>query len=142
MTVSTRARLIVALVVVLCVIGILIRTAVIHAASFYMTVPELYAEGSAAVGQQTTVSGSIVGSSVHYNPAAELLRFRVRDGSAGRSLAVTFHGEEPDDFANNWPVIVTGTLTVQRAFQASQLLIKCPSKYTAQPQTKTFTSAS
>ncbi|MDQ0188393.1 cytochrome c maturation protein CcmE [Alicyclobacillus cycloheptanicus] len=142
MAISVRARLLIALCVVLAILGVLIKTAITHASTYYVTVSQLYNEGSQAVGQQTTVSGNIVGASVNYNPQAELLRFSVRDGSNGRPLPVVFHGAEPDDFSNNWPVVVTGTLKSNGVFQASQLLIKCPSKYQAgnstQPQTQTF----
>lgn len=139
MAVSTRAKLIVALCVVIAVIGVLIRTAVIHASTFYVTVAELYGEGSQAVGQKTTVSGNIVGSSVQYNATSQLLRFSIRDSQAGRTLPIVFHGVEPDDFSNNWPVVVSGTLDQSGAFKASQLLIKCPSKYQASNQTTTKT---
>lgn len=139
MTVSTRTRLIIALCVVLAVIAVLIRTAVIHASTFYVTVSELYAEGQSAVGQQTTVSGNIVGSSVQYDPSSQRLVFSVRDTGSPKTLPVTFHGPEPDDFSNDWPVVVTGTLNPSGIFVANQLLIKCPSKYQASNQTTTKT---
>lgn len=139
MAISVRVRLIIALCVVLAILGVLIRTAVVHAATYYVSVSQLYSEGQQAVGQQSTVSGNIVGSSVHYSPTSQLLQFSVRDGSAGRTLPVVFHGAEPDDFTNNWPVVVSGTVKSSGVFQASQLLIKCPSKYQASNQTQTQT---
>lgn len=139
MSISVRARLIIALCVVLAILAVLIRTAIMHASTYYVSVSQLYAEGHQAVGQQSTVSGSIVGQSVHYDPQAEMLKFSIRDAKGGRALPVVFHGAEPDDFSNNWPVVVTGTLGQGGVFAAHQLLIKCPSKYQASNQTQTQT---
>lgn len=141
MAISTRAKLIVALIVVLGTLGLLVRTAVTKASTFYVTVPELYQEGSSAVREQSTVSGVIVGSSVQWDPAKSVLRFSIQDSSGGRMLPVLFHGTRPDDFSNNWPVIVTGSLQSDGTFTANKLLIKCPSKYNAAKQTTYSTSA-
>lgn len=141
MAISTRAKLIVALIVVLGTIGLLIRTAVTKASTFYVTVPELYNEGTTAFHEPSTVSGMIIGSSVKWDPQQSLLRFSIQDSSGGRMLPVLFHGTRPDDFSNNWPVIVTGTLQSDGTFEATKLLIKCPSKYNAaQQQTYTVTA--
>ncbi|MCF8563396.1 cytochrome c maturation protein CcmE [Alicyclobacillus tolerans] len=137
---STRTKLIVALLVVMGTIGVLIRTAVTHASTFYVTVSELYQEGAQAVHQQTTVSGNLVGSTINYNPDKSLLQFSLQDTAGGRQLPVVFHGTKPDDFSNGWPVIVTGTMNSDGTFEASKLLIKCPSKYSAAKQ-KTYTAA-
>jgi cytochrome c-type biogenesis protein CcmE len=125
----------VALFVVVVIIGILIRTAITHASTYYLTVAELHNEGTKAVGEQATVSGEIVGSTVNWNPGSSLLKFTVKDTSGNDTIPVVFHGAKPDDFSNNWPVIVTGTLKKNGSFQASKLLIKCPSKYQAKTKT-------
>jgi cytochrome c-type biogenesis protein CcmE len=134
-TVSTRAKLITALVVVVGIIGVLIQTAITKASTYYITVNELFAEGPAAVGRETAVSGDIVGASVDWSPEKSLLQFKIRDAAGSRELPVVFHGDRPDDFANDWPVIVFGKLNSQGVFVADKLLIKCPSKYSAEEQT-------
>lgn len=139
---TTRRKLVVALFVVLGVIGLLIRTAVTQASQFYVTVEQLYAEGAQAMNSETTVNGNIIGKSVKWDPSESLLKFSMEDSSKGKSLPVIFHGDRPDDFDNNWPVIVSGKLGQDGVFQANQLLIKCPSKYSAQSQPETFRSMS
>jgi cytochrome c-type biogenesis protein CcmE len=138
--VSTRSKLVVALILVLGILFILIRSAVTHAASYYVTVSELYQKGSAAVNTETTVSANIVGRTVVWDPSKRLLRFSIQDQAGGKLLPVIFHGDRPDDFGNDWPVVVSGSLEVNGVFQAKQLLIKCPSKYKA--ATKTYNSVS
>lgn len=131
---STRAKLIVALVVVVGVIGMLVRTAVTHASTYYVTVNEFFQESSAAQHDPTTISGEIIGSSIKWNPTTGILQFNVQDKAGGKTLPVVYHGAKPDDFTDNWPVIVTGQLQSDGSFLASKLLIKCPSKYEAQNQ--------
>ncbi|MCL6515810.1 cytochrome c maturation protein CcmE [Alicyclobacillus sp.] len=137
MNVSTRAKLIALLVVIAAVIGVLIQTAATKAATYYLTVNELYREGQSAIGKEATVSGTIVGSTVRWDPAARVLRFEVRDDPTSRALPVIYHGDRPDDFSNDWPVVVTGRLGADGEFVASKLLIKCPSKYQAKDATNT-----
>lgn len=137
---STRVKLMTALGIVIVIVGILIWTAVAHASSYYVTVAELKSQGHGAIGRESTVSGSIVGSSVQWNPSSSLLKFSVKDTTTGATLPVVFHGAKPDDFSNDWPVVVSGSLKANGSFQAQKLLIKCPSKY--QAKTQTYTSVS
>ena len=131
---STRAKLVVALVVVVGVIGMLVRTAVTHASTYYVTVNQFFQESPARQHDPTTISGEIIGSSVQWNPTTGILKFDVQDKTGGKTLPVVYHGAKPDDFTDNWPVIVTGQLQSNGSFLASKLLIKCPSKYEAANQ--------
>jgi cytochrome c-type biogenesis protein CcmE len=72
-----------------------------------------------------------VGRTVEWDPAQERLTFTIRDDQTGQLLPVIYHGPKPDDFTNDWPVIVSGVLGSDGVFTAEQLLIKCPSKYEA-----------
>lgn len=134
--ISTRSKLIVALVVVVCVISLLIRTAVTHASTYYVTVNEFFQQSVAEQERQTTISGEIIGSSVQWNPTTRMLQFDVEDTTGGRKLPVVYYGDKPDDFTNNWPVVVTGNRQANGHFVASKLLVKCPSKYEAANQTE------
>ena len=134
---STRIKLICALIVVAATIGVLVDRAVTKAATFYLTVSELNQEGSQGIGQEVTVSGNIVGSSIEWNPQTSLLQFSIQDTANSKPLPIQFHGPKPDDFENNWPVIVTGQLHTNGTFYAEKLLIKCPSKYKTKEETYT-----
>ncbi len=138
---STRVKLMTALGIVVVILIALIWTAVVHASTYYLTVSELKQEGQSAIGKQTTVSGDIIGSSVNWNPSQSTLDFTVKDTSGSAAIPVVFHGAKPDDFSNDWPVVVTGTLQKNGAFRAQQLLVKCPSKYQSQPQTRKYTAS-
>jgi cytochrome c-type biogenesis protein CcmE len=139
--VTTRTKLIIALIIVACILGMLIRTAVTRASTYYVTVKELYQQGSTAVGNEATISGNIVGASVQWDPQKPMLQFKMQDDPQGQALNVQFTGTKPDDFSNDWPVIVTGKLVQPGHFVATKLLIKCPSKYESNT-TQTFTAQS
>lgn len=138
---TTRVKLMAALGIVIAILIALIWTAVVHASTYYVTVSELKQEGQSAVGRETTVSGDIIGSSVNWDPSKSMLYFTVKDTSGNQGMPVVFRGAKPDDFSNNWPVVVTGTLEKNGSFQAQKLLVKCPSKYQSKPQTRTYTAS-
>jgi cytochrome c-type biogenesis protein CcmE len=128
---SVRTRLALALVLVGIVTAVLIFTAATRASSLYLTVPELQRLGAKAVGENLSVSGTILGRTVEWDPVHQRLAFTIRDDTTGQVLPVVYHGPKPDEFTNDWPVIVSGELQPDGTFTAEQLLIKCPSKYEA-----------
>jgi cytochrome c-type biogenesis protein CcmE len=127
---TVRVKLSIALVLVVFAIGFLMVKAVKHASSDYMTVNGIL-RGTYGPNQTFTVSGNIVGGTVSFDASNRVLRFSIEDPQGDKSLPVVFHGAKPDDFSNGWPVIVTGRLSSPDTFNATQILIKCPSKYSA-----------
>lgn len=127
---SVRVKLSIAIVLVVFAIGFLTVKAMAHASSDYMSVNGLL-HGTYGSNQTLTVSGNIVGGTVSFDATNQVLRFSIEDPQGAKSLPVVFHGAKPDDFSNGWPVIVTGRLSSHDTFDATQILIKCPSKYSA-----------
>jgi cytochrome c-type biogenesis protein CcmE len=127
---STRVKLWSAIVLVALVIIGLVVMGVARASSYYLTVNQTFQEHPKS-GEVVTVSGKITPNSVVWNSSTLYLQFAIQDQVGGRSLTVAYHGLRPSDFANGWPVIVTGTVESNGVLKASNLLIKCPSKYTA-----------
>jgi cytochrome c-type biogenesis protein CcmE len=140
LTISTRAKLIVALIIVVSIIGVLIETAITKASTYYITVHELYSEGAAGMHHDTAVSGDIVGASVRWDPKTRLLSFSIKDDTSSQTLLVRFRGDKPDSLTNNWPVIAFGQLNSGGQFEATKLLVKCPSKYSAKDEQRTYTA--
>ena len=66
---------------------------------------------------------------MHYDPAIDpnYFSFYVKD-SDGRECKVILHDAKPQDFEMSEQIVVTGTMD-QENFVASDLLMKCPSKY-------------
>ena len=67
---------------------------------------------------------------LYYDAAkdANYFSFYVKD-SKGEECKVVFRGTEPQDFQKSEQIVLTGQM-VSGEFHASEILMKCPSKYT------------
>jgi cytochrome c-type biogenesis protein CcmE len=139
--------------------GILIVVAVVILAitslrgntQYYKTVDELLSNGNRQT-QNVRISGVVIGSSIEYNAAANLLTFEVANipgdnaaiekmgGLAAalhsaaidpklKHLKVSYHGSKPDLLKDEAQAIMTGSLGSDNVFYVSELLLKCPSRY-------------
>lgn len=121
------------------VLMLLMVTAIRAATTYYYTLPQFRALGPAGVGRYVQVNG-VVAPGVRWDPATQVLRFDVLPPagaggavSAVRPLPVVFTGPEPDAFTAGISVVVAGRLQPDGTFAARQVLVKCPSHYTAAP---------
>lgn len=126
---SLRVRLWLAFLFVIIVIASLIGVGVARSTSYYLTVSQALVSNPSPFST-VTVSGNIVANSVVWNSSTEALQFAIADKTGQQRLVVKYHGARPQDFANGWPVIVTGTMNAG-TLTATNLEIKCPSKYEA-----------
>jgi cytochrome c-type biogenesis protein CcmE len=78
----------------------------------------------AVPGRTVQVKGELLGS---ITQEAGVLRFHLRDDN-GREEAVAYRGAKPENMEHAESVVVIGRLE-KGVFAASQLLVKCPSKY-------------
>jgi cytochrome c-type biogenesis protein CcmE len=140
--------------------GLLILAAVVYlivsstkaSAEYFMTIDELKAEGSTAVGKSLRVSGAVVGDTIQYDPQTLTLTFEVAhvpgdnaEIEAEGGLATVLHqavidptrarmkvvyvGPKPDLLRDEAQAIMTGHLGDDGVFHADELLLKCPTKY-------------
>ncbi len=131
---SLRVRLWLAFVLVIIVIASLIGVGAARSTSYYLTVQQALTSNPSPFST-VTVSGNIVANSVVWNSSTEALQFAIKDKVGQQTLVVKYHGARPQDFSNGWPVIVTGTMNAG-TLTATNLEIKCPSKYEAKAPTK------
>lgn len=127
---KTKTKLIVAVVTFISVIGTLIFTSIGTTGTFYMTVDELLVNIAKAEGKPIKVSGKIVGDSINWDPDKFLLSFDLQ-GENNEKISVEYEGVKPDSMNDGWEAIVEGELTSSGTLVASELLVKCPSKYEA-----------
>ncbi len=85
-----------------------------------------FAEAAASRGV-VQVHGTIDHPSAKYDPSEGVLRFKISDDH-GKAMAVVYRGVRPGNFEQATSVVAIGTYQ-DGAFQADQLLVKCPSKY-------------
>jgi cytochrome c-type biogenesis protein CcmE len=125
---NKRLKFIIGGVVVLVAVIYLIVNAVGTTGQYFLTVSEVQAKGDAIYGRPLRVSGDIVASSIDWNAPTLMLKFSVTDGSA--SMPIVFHGPKPDNMDREGSqAIVEGKLNSAGVFQATTLLLKCPSRY-------------
>ncbi len=89
---------------------------------------ELLADKS-LIGQRLKVAGTVVDDS--WNGKANPMLFSVRDDDKtdGPELKVSYGGVVPSSFGNKTKAILTGTLSKDGVFEATDMLTQCPSKY-------------
>jgi cytochrome c-type biogenesis protein CcmE len=78
-------------------------------------------------GTQVQVAGSLVNGSTKYLDATKELSFTMADPEGG-TLPVVYKGVKPGNFEEATQIVAIGTYH-NGAFNAEQLLVKCPSKY-------------
>lgn len=85
---------------------------------------------AAKSGDKVKLVGQLVKEApVEYNPEKDpnYLSFQLRD-DAGQVRRVVLHASKPQDFERSEQIVLTGAMSGE-TFEASDMLLKCPSKY-------------
>lgn len=135
---NKNLKFIVGGVVVVGLIAYLIFSAVQSAGAYYREVHEVLAQQPALTGKMLRVSGNIVTDSIKYDATTLDLNFNISDpANAGQQIPIHFHGVKPDQMEREGSsAIVDGTLRNNGTVDASQLMLKCPSRYEQVDQIK------
>ena len=114
-------------IILVLVTGYLLYLSFGSSVSYYVTVSEFYAEGTALYDTKVRVAGRIADSPVDWSAEDLELRFDITEG--GQSLPVIYEGAKPSGFQAGGSILVEGKCNPDGIFRASQLIMKCPSKY-------------
>jgi cytochrome c-type biogenesis protein CcmE len=121
-------------------------------AQYYVTVAELQTRKAELIGHDLRVSGAVIGDTIQYDPQSLTLKFtvanissdnKVIEASGGLAavlkaaaadaslprLNVVYKGVRPDLLKNEAQAIMTGKLNDDGSFTATELLLKCPTRY-------------
>ncbi len=91
---------------------------------------ETFATARSADGKEYHVVGELVkAEDMYYEPEEDpnYFSFYMKDKN-GEEAKVEFKGNKPQDFERSEQIVLTGRMDGE-AFQASKILMKCPSKY-------------
>jgi cytochrome c-type biogenesis protein CcmE len=121
-----KKRYLVGLIILVLVVGYLFYLSFGHSVSYYVTVSEFFAKGTELYDTNIRIAGKI-GNSIDWNAKDLELRFAITEG--GDTLMVVYHGAEPSGFQAGSNILVEGKYSSDGIFRASQLIMKCPSKY-------------
>lgn len=116
-------------------------------ARYFITVDDLLADPDAYAGQTVRISGAVIGDTIVYDEQNLILDFTiasipaefddlakalydaVNDPTVGRLHIHITNEVKPDLLQNEAQAIITGELGEDGIFYASELLLKCPSRY-------------
>ena len=149
---TNRMKFIVGGLLIIGAIIYLIISSTQASAQYFLTVKELEQNGSSIKGRDLRISGAVIGDSIQYDPQTLTLTFTVADipgdnneieklGGLGAvlkqavndparpRLSVVYNGVKPDLLRNEAQAIMTGKMGDDGQFHATELLLKCPTKY-------------
>ncbi len=133
-------------VLMLAAVVYLIASGTLTGAQYFITVNDLMRNPD-YVGKTVRMSGAVIGSSINYDSSTLTLDFTIADIPEDTTdLAQTLHEAvlsttathvkvhldnevKPDLLQDEAQAILTGTLGSDGVFYASELLLKCPSRY-------------
>jgi cytochrome c-type biogenesis protein CcmE len=125
-----KVKLALIAVVFLGVVGYLIYSGLEETTVYYHTVGEVLAGQVHTGSQGMRVTGTVVPGSVKRASDELAMNFQIADQVDQPPLAVHYQGVIPDNFKEGMAVVVEGDLkSDRREFEASNILLKCPSKY-------------
>jgi cytochrome c-type biogenesis protein CcmE len=116
-------------VIVVAIVG-LIGFSISGATAYYRTPAEMKA-GSYRANQRIRVAGVVAKDTVVRNGA--VTTFTIQDGKA--TLPITTSALLPDTFTAGVTVVAEGSMTGGGVFTATDVLAKCPSKFSAKVST-------
>lgn len=128
---GNQTKFIVGALIIVGVLAWLGISGVQESKTYYVTIPELRAQGDKAYKLHLRVAGDVVPDSIR-RQAGEV-RFQLHQGES--RLEVVYIGTEPlpDTLVDNAQAIVTGRYTPENVFRAEKVQAKCASKYEALP---------
>lgn len=117
------------------IVGYLMITGMKDSMVYYQTPAELVAKVAADPSFRemgVKVGGRVAPGSVAFDPRTLDLRFDIVDIATGTTrFSVHYQGPLPDTFEEGRDVVIEGRYTSAGAFEASNVLTKCGSRYEA-----------
>jgi cytochrome c-type biogenesis protein CcmE len=97
-----------------------------------------YQEARAA-SRMVQVAGALQKGTSSYQQADSALLFTLRDPKSQDTVRVRYHGLRPANFEDAISIVAIGRYDARvKEFDASKLLVKCPSKYQGAEVEKTY----
>jgi cytochrome c-type biogenesis protein CcmE len=128
-----------AIVVILLTLSYLAYTGVQESKSYYVTIPELRAQGDAAFTKRLRVAGNVEPGTIKRQGTT--VEFVLLENE--NKLNVVYKGTEapPDTFKDDSQALVEGSMGRDGVFHANHLQAKCASKYAPKKDQNTAPSA-
>ncbi|MFC1933738.1 cytochrome c maturation protein CcmE [Chloroflexota bacterium] len=122
-----KKRYLIGGLILIIVVGYLFYLSFGSSVSYYVTVSEFFDRVAELDDTNVRVAGMIADSPIDWNAEDLELRFSVTEG--GETMTVIYQGAKPSGFKAGSNILVEGEYHSDGIFRASQLIMKCPSKY-------------
>lgn len=141
-----QVKFVIGFVLLLAAVGYLVISGTMSGAQYFVSVDELLA-GNDYAGRTVRISGAVIGDSIVYDSENLIIDFTIANiPNETSDLALTLHNAVtdpnsarlnvhienevmPDLLQNEAQAILTGELGSDGVFYATELLLKCPSRY-------------
>ncbi len=100
-------------------------------ASYYLTVSELQAKTDLTPRDGVRIQGYVDPASIQWDPEKIELYFDMN--YEGDTVRVFYKGVKPDQLADAQQVVAEGHISESGVFNATKIMLKCPSKYEVKP---------
>lgn len=123
-------KMAIGLVIVLATLGFLVYSGMRDTMVYYLTPSELMAKvqsGEITEKDGLRVSGQVLPESVTWDPQEFRLLFEMTDGDS--TFRAMYDNVAPDNFLSGEDVVLEGKYIPDGHFMASNVMVKCPSKY-------------
>ena len=124
---SVKKRYTIGGVILVLVVGYLFYLSFSSSVNYYFTVSVFTVKSTEFCDSNLRVAGEISADTIHWDAEDLELRFAITEG--GDTLMVIYHGAKPGGFKAGSTILVEGKYDSDGIFQASHLIMKCPSKY-------------
>ncbi len=122
-----RKKYLIGGIILLVVVGYLLYLSFGSSVSYYVTVSEFFTRGTELYDTNVRVAGKIADSNIGWHADDLSLKFDITEG--GDIMPVIYQGAKPSGFKAGSDVMVEGKYHSDGIFRASQIILKCPSKY-------------
>ena len=122
-----KKKLLVGGVILIAAVGYLLFLSFNSSVSYYVTVSEFYDRETELTDTNIRVAGKVTEGPIVWDAEALELRFTITEG--GRNMLVSYHGSQPSGLKEGSNLMVEGKYESDDVFRATQLILKCPSKY-------------
>ncbi len=141
-----RLKFIGAGLIILLAVAALLVSGTLQGARYFITVDEVLADASYR-GRTVRIAGAVAGETIEYDSERAIIRFEIvsipseyddlaqalhaalQDPAAARLKIVVADAAIPDLLQHEAQAILTGELGNDGIFHASELLLKCPSRF-------------
>lgn len=122
-----KKRLLIGGAIILIAVAYLLYLSLGSSVSYYVTVSEFFERSDELLDTNIRVAGNVADTSIQWNADDLELTFTLTEG--GKNMPVIYNGAKPGGFKVGSTILVEGKYGYNGLFRASQLILKCPSKY-------------